>query len=179
MELLSNRTYKVENLIDQETRRSLGIIHSYCEERGVMIAAAESVSAGLLQWMLASEDSAGQYFCGGITDYNCFEKGRNFVLPSENCDADLGVSREISQQMALNVCEKFNCKLGLSLTGFANPISNKELMETFAYGSFAIDGKVKFTQRISGTKSTTGENQIEYGCKLINSCAAYMEACLM
>lgn len=167
-----------EEEIDLSTRKSLKIIHHYCKEKEAFIAVAESVSAGLLQWVLASEEFAGDYFAGGITAYNCDEKAKHFGVSESKCHPCMGVCREISKQMAEQICQKFQCKLGLSLTGFASTVPEEGISERFAYGSLAIDGQLHFTKKFAGSGGTPGEVQLHYVSQLLDSCAFYLAHCL-
>ena len=164
----------MKNWIDEETQSALEIIHDYCIEHEWRIATAESVSAGLVQFMLASVTGAACFFCGGITAYNCFEKARHFAVPIGECKATQGVSRAIAAQMAHYACREFNCELGLSLTGFAAPIPEQDLCDPYAFGCLAVNGEIIFTEKINCTKSSFIEAQQEYASLLLKHCAAYL-----
>ena len=101
---------------------ALDQIKFFCFQHKITVAVAESVSSGLLQSLFSSEEEAGLFFEGGITTYNCQQKYRHLGIPEEICDPCNGVAAEISQRMALKICSLFECKLGLSLTGYASPI---------------------------------------------------------
>lgn len=160
--------------IDIETRKALKAIHSFCEGRNAFVATAESVSAGMLQWLLASEENAGDFFCGGITAYTCLEKQRQFGIPQLVCDSVLGVDPDIAEQMAREVCIRFKCSMGLSLTGFANPLPEDGIYHSYAFGSMVWEGQVIFTREIDGKGKFAAEAQMEFCSALLRQAAYYL-----
>jgi len=78
---------------------------------------------------------------------------------------------EISQRMALAVCDVFNAKLGLSLTGYASPIPEQQIYDLFAFGTVALDGKVIFSDKLVSTKQEPEEIREDYAKLLILECA--------
>ena len=151
---------------------ALDAIRRCCLFYQISIATAESVSAGLLQSLLSSAEEAGLFFEGGITLYNCKQKQRQLDIPSDICNPSNGVTAEISRQMALNVCELFDCRLGLSLTGYASPIPEQNIEDLFAFGSVALDGEIIYCGKIIGRNQEPDELKEEYARRLIIECAS-------
>lgn len=150
---------------------ALDNIRRYCLFHQLRVAAAESVSAGLLQSLLSSAEEAGLFFEGGITLYNCKQKHRHLGIPPEICSPSNGVTAEISRQMAFKVCELFDCRLGLSLTGYASPLPEQNIEDLFAFGSVALDGEIIYCGKIIGKNQEPDELKEEYARVLVVECA--------
>src|SRR5690606_31215548 len=87
------------------------------------------------------------------------------------CDPCNGVAVEISQRMALKICSMFDCKLGLSLTGYASPIPEQNIFDLFAFGSIALNGKLIFSEKIRSNKQDPDEIREDYAKILIVECS--------
>ena len=156
---------------DKAVSIAMDAIKQFCFDHDISVAVAESVSSGCLQLLFSSEAQAGLFFEGGITTYSCRQKARHLGIPQEICDPCNGVAMEISQRMALAVCDVFNAKLGLSLTGYASPIPEQQIYDLFAFGTVALDGKVIFSDKLVSTKQEPEEIQKNYAKLLILECA--------
>lgn len=154
-----------------EVNAALDYIKNYCFEHKLSIAVAESVSSGVLQSLFSSEEKAGLFFEGGITVYNCKQKHHHLGISQETCRPCNGVSAGIARQMALNVCELFKCRLGLSLTGYASPLPEEDIFDLFAFGSIALDGEIIYCDEIRADKQDPDELRADYAKILISECA--------
>lgn len=162
---------KIKIPTDNEVNTALDIIKQYCFTNNLAVAVAESVSSGVLQSLFSSEAEAGLFFEGGITTYSCRQKYRHLEIPFEICDPCNGVDEEISRRMALKVCSLFDCKIGLSLTGYASPIPEQNIHDLFAFGSIALDGKVIFCEKIKSNEYHPDKIREDYAKILISECA--------
>src|SRR5690606_8413441 len=157
--------------INGEIDAALDYIKNYCFTHQVSVAVAESVSSGFLQSLFSSKEKAGLFFEGGITVYNCKQKQHHLGIPQETCLPCNGVATEIARQMALNVCQLFRCRLGLSLTGYASPLPEKNIFDLLAFGSIALDGEIIYCEKISAHKQDPDELRADYAKTLISECA--------
>lgn len=160
----------------EEVGQALDLIKQFCFTRDFSVAVAESVSAGLLQSYFSSEEEAGLFFEGGLTTYSCRQKARHFGIPEEICEPCNGVSPEVSQRMALNICKLFDCKIGLSLTGYASPIPEKDIYDLFAYGAIVMDGELIYCQMIKSNQQEFSAIREDYAKQLIINCAELLKS---
>lgn len=156
---------------DKAVSTALDDIKQFCFDHDITAAVAESVSSGYLQMLFSSEAQAGLFFEGGITTYNCRQKARHLGIPQEICDPCNGVAMEISQRMALAVCDVFDAKLGLSLTGYASAIPEQPIYDLFAFGTVALNGKIIFCNKLVSTRQNPDEIREDYAKMLILECA--------
>ena len=106
------------------------------------IAAAESVTAGLIQAALASADDASLFFQGGITAYNVGQKCRHLLvepLHALECDS---VSERVAQDMSIHVGKLFTSDYGIGITGYAAKVPEKNINELHAYYAISLKGKI-------------------------------------
>ncbi len=156
---------------DKAVSAALDAIKQFCFDQDITVAVAESVSSGFLQLLFSTEAQAGLFFEGGITTYNCLQKERHLGIPREICDPCNGVDIGISQRMALTVCDIFDAKLGLSLTGYASPIPEQNIYDLFAFGTVALDGKVIFSDKLVSAQQDPDEIREDYAKILVLECA--------
>ena len=88
---------------------------------GRTVAAAESLTAGRVQALIASISGASAYFAGGVTTYNIDQKVallgvERAVAAPVDC-----VSEAIARQMAIGVRALFGADVGVATTGYAEP----------------------------------------------------------
>lgn len=161
---------------DQAVSKALDIIKGFCFDHQLSLAVAESASSGFLQVLFSSEKQAGLFFEGGITTYSCKQKARHLDIPFNICEPCNGVAVEIAQRMALKVCDVFDAKIGLSLTGYASPIPEENIYELFAYGAVALNGKVILAEKLISDKEDADGIREDYAKRLIVACAKALEA---
>jgi nicotinamide-nucleotide amidase len=156
---------------DEVIQRALEDIRGFCLTRNYTIAVAESVTSGMIQLALSCCENAGLFYAGGITAYSCFQKQKQLDISVEVCDESEGVSERIAEAMAWQVCRKFNCELGLGITGFASPIPEKGLTELYAYASFCYNGEIVFTKQLVPQGGTPLEIQQQYASSMLLLCS--------
>lgn len=177
--MISPEDENVNLVSDKAVDTALDTIKQFCFAHGLTLAVAESVSSGFLQVLFSSEKETGLFFDGGITAYSCQQKARHLEIPFEICDPCNGVALEIAQRMALKVCDLFDAKIGLSLTGYASPIPEQNIYELFAFGSVALNGKVVFSDKIVSAKQDPDEIREDYAKMLVVECAKVLRPDLL
>lgn len=171
-------TQENKNFMDLNKNKvstELDIIKQFCTKNNITVAVAESVSSGLLQSLFSSELEAGMFYQGGLTTYNCHQKARHLGIPQEICDPCNGVAADISQRMALKICNLFDCTLGLSLTGYASPVPEQNILDLYAFGSVALDGEIIYCKKIKSDKQEPDEIREDYARILVVECAEILK----
>ena len=128
---------------------------------GKTVAVAESVTAGHLQAALSAAVEASTFFQGGITAYNLGQKCRHLgvePIAADECDC---VSEEVARQMARGVNRLFLSDYGLAITGYATPMPEKGLNDTFAFFAIAKGDEILLSKRITTTEERV-EGQMDY-----------------
>lgn len=136
-------------------------IKNIMSDAGLTVAVAESVTAGHLQAALSSATEAATIFQGGLTAYNLGQKCRHLGVEPIAADESDCVSEEVAQQMARGVNRLFLSDYGLAITGYATPMPEKGLNDTFAYFAIAKGDEILQSKRIT-TLQERVEGQIDY-----------------
>ena len=116
---------------------------------GDTIAVAESVTGGLLQATFSQTPDASQFFQGGITAYNLGQKARHLKVNSIHAEQENSVSKIVAEEMAMGVCALFSSSYGISITGYAARLPEKNVQELFAFAAIARDGKIVSSIKIT------------------------------
>lgn len=131
------------------------------------ISVAESVTTGLVQFALGQAEFASEFYQGGITAYNLGQKYRHLKVEpifAQACDC---VSSQVAKEMAINVCELFNSRWGLSITGYATPTPESG-NKIFAFYAIAHKGRVIAAAKISSRKKDPYEVQVEFARTILD-----------
>lgn len=169
--IVAQTVFTMEIFEDEATQSALEDIRQFCLNGKYTIAVAESVTSGMIQLGLSCCENAGLFYAGGITAYSCAQKLKQLDIPIDGCEKSEGVSERIAEDMARQICRKFNSDLGLGITGFASPIPEKGVRELYAFGSFCFKDQLIFTTRLVPLGGTPLEIQGEYASSLLQLCA--------
>ncbi|MFD2036284.1 CinA family protein [Belliella marina] len=161
--------------MNSKNNSSLIIIQKFCIENNLTLAVSESVSGGNLQSLVCSSKQAGLFFEGGITLYNCRQKNRFFGFQEDECMPINGVSAKFSKIMANKTCGLFGSDIGISLTGFASPISKFNVNIPYAFGSISFKGKEVFSGMQKGTEEEASILRELYSKWIIDELAAIIK----
>jgi nicotinamide-nucleotide amidase len=85
------------------------------------ISFAESCTGGFISHMITTIPGSSQYFRGSIIAYSNEIKMNNLNIKKENIEKYGAVSREVVEEMARNVRQKFKSSIGISTSGIAGP----------------------------------------------------------
>lgn len=98
-------------------------LHTFLLNKNITISVAESCTAGLIGSSLTTLPGSSKYFLGGVIAYNNIIKTNILGVSQELISQKTEVSKDVAQQMAKNVCLKFNSNYSISTTGYAGPSS--------------------------------------------------------
>jgi PncC family amidohydrolase len=139
------------------------------------IAVAESVTSGHLQAALSQAENARQFFQGGLTAYNLGQKVRHLgVEPIHALDCDC-VSEIVSRQMAFGVARLYTADYGVSITGYATKVPEKNILVPFAYYTICRDQQELVTNRLHLMDDDAMKVQLYYTQKVLESLLAVLK----
>ncbi len=131
-------------------------------QRGIYIATAESLTAGLLSSELATEPGATAFLLGGVICYQDEVKVNTLNVDPHLIEAHSVVSSEVAISLARNVRDKFalECSesvesvFGVSTTGVAgpDPVGN-HAAGTVYIGVSSARGSRSVALKLHGTRS--------------------------
>lgn len=131
-------------------------------EQHLTLAIAESVTCGHLQSLFAGIADTGKFFQGGITVYNLGQKVRHLHIEPIHAELYNCVSETVASEMALNVTELFSASVGISITGYATPMLEKDIYTRFAHFAVVRNGKLLLCDTIRTRKRNATEVQKDY-----------------
>lgn len=143
-------------------------------QAGQTVAAAESVTSGLVQMAFSNAADAMKFYQGGLTAYNIGQKARHLDIDpihATNCNC---VSEKMAADMAKSVCRLFTSDWGIGITGYASPAPESD-GEVFAYFAIAQGDEVKLARRLEPVKKETAEVQLEYVNTLLKDWADFLK----
>lgn len=142
------------------------------------VAAAESVTAGQVQALIASVRGASDYFVGGVTAYTLDEKVRLLGVNRAHAKKCNCVSQQVAVEMAVGACRLFGADIAVSTTGYAEPSRAdgvKDPMAWWAVAHVKRGGKIAV---ISGTMEMPGANRLEAQERMAESVVGMLVAYL-
>lgn len=101
--------------------RLVEVIEKLLIENGLTITAAESLTGGAFQSMLASISGVSEFFEGGLVTYSKSAKQKILGIQKETIEKYGVVSYQCAIEMAVRVKSLFNTDIGISFTGAAGP----------------------------------------------------------
>lgn len=90
-------------------------------ENNKTLAAAESITGGLISSRITDIPQSSDYFLGGIVSYNNRIKIQEFGIPPAVIAKEGAVSQKVACLMAEGIRRRFKADIGLSATGCAGP----------------------------------------------------------
>lgn len=117
---------------------------AYCQERGVMIAASESLTGGLLADAFVRVPGASKVFLGSAVTYDIRAKASILGVDADLLRSQGAVHPEVARQMAYGAARLYaqseygDRVLGLSTTGVAGPGPDGSKPAGLVYVGFSI-----------------------------------------
>ncbi|OWK73435.1 damage-inducible protein CinA [Flavobacteriaceae bacterium JJC] len=148
--------------------KNLALLSQLFIKKRITVAVAESCTSGRIQFTLSQAPEAMSFFHGGITVYNAGQKAKHLNINPIMAEACNSVSKEIAEQMALQVAQNFNAEVGIGITGYSQPVPDKNIDNCFAYIAFNINGTTALSKMIKGNPAKSlSYNQSEYTRKTV------------
>lgn len=139
------------------------------------IAAAESVTAGLLQFNLSCMPEASLVFNGGITAYNLDQKTKHLKVDPVHAARVNCVSERVAVEMAAEVANVFDATWGIGITGYAAPVPESE-NRLFAYYAIVHRQQLLGSGMLTGKDGTPVALQAYYAHTLLERLLEIMKA---
>jgi nicotinamide-nucleotide amidase len=96
-------------------------VHAALERLGATVAAAESLTGGLLSAALTRTPGSSRTFRGGLVVYATYSKHTLAAVPSALLETDGPVSPSVAAALAEGARDRLGATFGVSLTGVAGP----------------------------------------------------------
>jgi len=119
--------------------------------RGVLIATAESCTAGMISAAITDNAGSSDIFDRGFVTYSNDAKIRMLGVSPKTLEDFGAVSEEIAKEMAMGALEKSSANLAISVTGIAGPGGSE----------FKPEGRVCFGVALKGEPPRT--ETVEFG----------------
>ncbi|XRQ03520.1 CinA family nicotinamide mononucleotide deamidase-related protein [Actinomadura welshii] len=97
------------------------VVHRLLAQRSETVAAAESLTGGLIGAELTRAPGASATFAGGMVTYATETKRRVLGVPADLLDAHGAVHPDVAAAMAAGVRDALSATYGLAVTGVAGP----------------------------------------------------------
>lgn len=94
-------------------------VHNALISRGLTIATAESITAGLVASSLAGNSGSSKYLVGGVVAYTLDMKVQVLYVDRDIAAACDCVSADVAMQMANGVVDLLGANIGVATTGYA------------------------------------------------------------
>ena len=107
--------------------------------RGASISVAESITGGLVQNAIVELSGSSTFFEGGITVYSLDQKHKLLGIEYNHAQSVNCVSSIVAEEMVRGVCEMFGTNVGISTTGYSEPMLDKGVDYPFAYIAVCVD----------------------------------------
>jgi PncC family amidohydrolase len=161
----------LKNIFEEKIITEIGEILS---SRHETVAVAESVTSGYLQAAFSQMKEAMNIFHGGMTVYNIGQKTRHLRVNPIEAQQTNCVSETVTGQMASEISYQFLADWGIACTGYASPVPELNIQETFALYSFFNNRTIVTNGRISGSGKSQYDEQIHFANEILNRFAEHL-----
>jgi PncC family amidohydrolase len=139
---------------------------------------AESVTSGYLQAALSQMEEAMNIFHGGMTVYNIGQKTRHLRVNPIEAQKTNCVSDAVTSQMASEISYQFLADWGIACTGYASPVPELNIQETFALYAFCNNHSIVSHGRISGSGKNPFEEQVYFTNEVLRRFSELLQSSL-
>lgn len=139
-------------------------------QRGLTLATAESLTAGLIAATIADVPGASKTLLGGVVSY-ALEVKQN-VLKVEGVTEDTVVSADCARQMALGARRLTNADIAVSATGVAGPDGGNAKTPVGTVFIGCVFGKLIKAEEyhFKGNRQAVRRKTVRYALKTILNC---------
>lgn len=160
---------------NKDIKSALDTIKEFCKVNKETLSVAESATSGAIQLLFSSEEEAGLFFEGGLSVYSLDQKESLLGIPKKITEPCHGVSSEIAEKLAKNVCDLYKTNIGMGLTGFASTFPEEGIHDLYAYGAAYRNGELIFCEKITSEKETPDERREDYAKLVIRKFAEFLK----
>ncbi|MGP7817620.1 competence/damage-inducible protein A [Niallia sp. 01092] len=134
-------------------------------EKGLAIAAAESLTGGMFQQAITSISGASTIFQGGVVCYANEVKQHILHVKESTLEQDGAVSENCAKELAENVANLLNADIGISFTGVAGPQEIEGRPVGTVYIGMAIKGRPTTVETLllAGSREAIRKRTVNYG----------------
>jgi nicotinamide-nucleotide amidase len=139
------------------------------KEKGMTIAAAESLTGGMFQQELTSLPGASSLFKGGFVCYSNEAKIELVNVDYETIDKYGAVSRECAEELAVNAASLVKADIGISFTGVAGPEELEGQPAGTVYIGIHLNGQPVHSEKLNlgGSRAAIRRRAVKYACHFI------------
>jgi len=134
----------------------------------ITVSIAESCTAGLISYLLTKTPGSSLFFKGGMVVYSLESKTNLLDLKNSLVKKANGVSAEIAETLAINIKNKFESDIGLSIVGFAGPSGKK--VGTIYYALSCKNKTICKKATLSGTRNQIRKKSSILVLELLSKC---------
>lgn len=113
-------TETLSPLLPDETEEAVRVLLAKASERGLMLAAAESCTGGMVASLLTDVQGVAHAFERGFVTYTNEAKSEMLGVPMELIEEKTAVSKEVAIAMAEGALERSRANIAISVTGYAD-----------------------------------------------------------
>ena len=110
----------------KELAQKASEIHRLLEPGQKTLSVAESLTGGLVSYLLSLKPGASRFFSGALVSYSPSSKAQQLKVPTKLLKKEGTVNRSVCLFMAQSVKKKWQSDYGLSITGVAGPGKNEQ-----------------------------------------------------
>jgi nicotinamide-nucleotide amidase len=133
--------------------------------RGLMIATAESCTAGLVSGLLTEEAGSSQWFERGFVTYSNLSKQQMLGVSEQTIQQHGAVSQQTVREMARGAIQQSEADVALSISGIAGPDggSDDKPVGTVWFAWADRDGReLQQRKHFSGDRAAVREQAAQY-----------------
>ena len=112
-------------------------------ERDERLAAAESLTGGLIGEIVTETEGSSTFFCGSLVTYSNEAKNTVAGVSQEILDGPGAVSEETARALAEAAVDRFDADLGVSATGVAGPAEQEGKPPGLVYVGASYKGRTE------------------------------------
>ncbi len=103
---------------DDSLEKSIGVL---LKEKGETLCTAESCTGGMIAHQITTVPGSSEYFIGSVVAYSNRIKEKELGVNSATLEKEGAVSRQVVEQMAQGVRERFGTGYSIATSGIAGP----------------------------------------------------------
>ena len=163
------------NELDAALAKEVESLARALKARGLMLAAAESCTGGLIAAACTSLSGSSDWFERGVVTYSNAAKTELLGVPAELIDQHGAVSAEVARAMAEGALARSNAQLAVAVTGIAGPTGGSPAKPVGTVW-MAIAGTGRATRvellQLQGDRASVRRQTVERALQALNATLA-------